>query len=277
VTRIDAHQHFWRMDRGDYVWLTPQDHPKIARDFLPADMAPRLADAKIDKTILVQAAPTEAETDFLLALADETPFIAGVVGWTDFDAADAPSRIARLSANKKLVGLRPMLQDLPDDEWMLRKELARPVDAMIRADLCFDALIKPRHLPALAEFVNRYPDLSVVIDHAAKPGIAGESLDPWAQLMRHIAKTSTAFCKLSGLATEAGPNWSADMLKPTVDVLLESFGPSRLMWGSDWPVLLEARDYSDWLAAAQTLTNHLPPADRALIFGGTAATFYGLE
>ncbi len=169
-----------------------------------------------------------------------------------------------------------MMQDLADDEWMLRKDLAKPIDAMIRADLCFDALIKPRHLHALAEFVDRHPDLSVVIDHAAKPGIAGESLDPWAQLMRHIAKTSTAFCKLSGLATEAGAGWSPDTLKRTVDILLESFGPSRLLWGSDWPVLLEAGDYPGWLAAAETLTKHLSAADRALIFGGTAATFYGL-
>ncbi|MBL6852501.1 MAG: amidohydrolase family protein [Alphaproteobacteria bacterium] len=274
--RIDAHQHFWRIGRGDYGWLTEADHPKIARDFLSADLEPLLKTANIDRTILVQAAPTEAETDFLLSLVEQTPFIAGVVGWIDFDAEDAASRIARLSAKQKLVGLRPMIQDLPDDEWMLRKELARPIDAMIRADLCFDALVRPRHLPALAEFLDRYPDLSVVIDHAAKPNIARAGVDLWAQYMRHIAQSSTAFCKLSGLATEAGPNWSADTLKRTVDILLEAFGPSRLMWGSDWPVLLEAGDYAQWLAAAETLTKHLDASARALVFGGTAATFYGL-
>jgi len=169
-----------------------------------------------------------------------------------------------------------MMQNLPDDEWMLRKELAKPIDAMIRADLCFDALVKPRHLPALAEFLDRYPNLSVVIDHGAKPDIAGAGIDLWAQYMRHVAKSSTAFCKLSGLATEAGANWTADTLKLYVDVLLESFGPSRIMWGSDWPVLLEAGDYPRWLTAAEILTKHLSAADRALIFGGTAATFYGL-
>lgn len=265
------------MDRGDYGWLTEVEHPKIARDFLPADLEPLLKAANIDKTILIQAAPTEAETDFLLQLAEQTPFIAGVVGWIDFDALDAESHIARLSSRQKLVGLRPMMQDLPDDEWMLRKELARPIDAMIRADLCFDALVKPRHLPALAEFLDRYPNLSVVIDHGAKPGIASAGIDLWAQYIRHVAKSSTAFCKLSGLATEAGPGWTSDTLKRTVDVLLESFGPSRLMLGSDWPVLIEAGDYPGWLAAAETLTKHLSAADRALIFGGTAATFYGLR
>jgi len=275
--RIDAHQHFWRMDRGDYGWLTPAAHPKIAHDFLPADLEPLLSAAKIDKTILVQAAPAEAETAFLLDLADRSPLVAGVVGWVDFDASDAPSRVARIAGKGKLVGLRPMMQDLPDDEWMLHPERARVVDAMVRGDLCFDALVKPRHLPALAEFLDRHPDLSVVIDHGAKPDIARGGLDLWSTYIRHIAKNSTAFCKLSGLATEAGPGWSADVLRPYVDVLLDSFGASRLMWGSDWPVLLEAGDYERWLDAATLLTSGLSAEDRALIFGGTAATFYGIE
>jgi L-fuconolactonase len=275
--RIDAHQHFWRMDRGDYGWLTVADHPKIAHDFLPADLEPLLSAARIDRTILVQAAPTEAETAFLLDLADRSPLIAGVVGWIDFDASDAPSRVARLAGKGKLVGLRPMMQDLPDDEWMLGPQVARVADAMQRGDLCFDALVKPRHLHALVEFLDRHPDLSVVIDHGAKPDIAHGGLEPWAITIRHIATNSTAFCKLSGLVTEAGPNWSAETLKPYVDVLIESFGASRLMWGSDWPVLLEAGDYERWLDAATLLTAGLSAEDRALIFGGTAATFYGIE
>ncbi len=275
--RIDAHQHFWRMARGDYVWLTAQDHPKIARDFLPADLVPLLAAARIDRTILVQAAPTDAETQFLLDLAASTPFVAGVVGWSDFDAPDAAARIARLCANPTLKGLRPMVQDIADDEWLLRPGLARAFEAMQRGGLRFDALVKPRHLPALAEFLDRYPTLSVVIDHAAKPDIAHAGLDLWASYMRHIAKSSNAVCKLSGLASEAGPGWSAATLKLYVDVLLESFGPSRLMWGSDWPVLNEAGDYATWLAASEVLTKHLSASDRAAIFGGTAAKFYGID
>ena len=274
--RVDAHQHFWRIARGDYGWLTPADHPKIARDFLPPDLSPLLAAGRIDKTVLVQAAPSEAETQFLLELAAATPFVAGVVGWTDLEAPDAAARIARACAEPKLLGLRPMVQDIADDEWLLRPELARAFDAMARGDLCFDALVKPRHLPALAEFLERYPDLPVVIDHAAKPDIAHSGLDLWATYIRHIAKSTKAFCKLSGLATEAGPGWSAATLKLYVDVLLESFGPTRLMWGSDWPVLNEAGDYAQWLAVAEVLTKHLSSTDREAIFGGTAVKFYAI-
>jgi len=170
-----------------------------------------------------------------------------------------------------------MIQDIEDTDWMLRPALAPAIEAMQHSDLCFDALVKPRHLPALAEFLDRYPGLAVVIDHGAKPDIAGAGLDLWATYIRHIAKTSNAFCKLSGLVTEAGAGWSADTLKLYVDVLLESFGPQRLMWGSDWPVLLEAGDYPSWLNAAETLTKHLSANDRAAIFGGTAAAFYGIH
>jgi L-fuconolactonase len=275
--RVDAHQHFWRIARGDYGWLTAVDHPKIARDFLPDDLSPLLAAARIEGTVLVQAAPTAAETEFLLELASSTPFVAGVVGWVDFEAPDAAARIARLCARPKLRGLRPMLQDLPDEEWMLRRELAPALDAMQRGALCFDALVKPRHLPALAEFMERYPGLRVVIDHGAKPNIAGGELELWATYMRHIARSSNACCKLSGLASEAAATWQAQTLKPYVDVLLESFGPARLMWGSDWPVLNEAGSYASWLDAAETLTRLLTSTERDAIFGGTAADFYRLR
>jgi len=275
--RVDAHQHFWRVDRGDYGWLTAKDHPTIAHDFLPADLEPLLKTARIDRTVLIQAAPTEDETHFLLDLADLSPFVGGVVGWVDFEAPDVASRIARLSSRPKLVGLRPMMQDLEDDEWMLRPALAGAVEAMQRGDLCFDALVKPKHLPALTEFLERYPDLAVVIDHGAKPDIAGDGIELWSTYMRHIARNSVAFCKISGLATEAGPAWSAAALKPYVDVLLAAFGPSRLMWGSDWPVLNEAGSYAAWLSAAEDLMQHLSEQDRAAIFGGTAAEFYRLD
>ena len=276
MMRIDAHQHFWRLSRGDYGWLNAAGFPKITRDFLPDDLAPSLKRAAIDKTILVQAAPTEEETVFLLQLAQATPFVAGVVGWVDFERHDAAERIASLAANSALVGLRPMIQDIAETEWMLRPELAPALEAMQRHALRFDALVKPPHLPALAEFLDRYPDLPVVIDHGAKPDIASLELEHWAMLMRHIAKNSNARCKLSGLAFEAGPGWNAQGLKLYVDVLLECFGPSRLMWGSDWPVLNEVGDYESWLAACETLTEHLAPSEREELFGGTAASFYGI-
>lgn len=274
--RIDAHQHFWRIDRGDYGWLTAEDHPKIARDFLPADLEPLLKAAKIDKTVLVQAAPSDAETQFLLELAAAAPFVGAVVGWVDFEAQDAPARIARLCANEKLMGLRPMLQDIADEEWILRPGHARVIDAMMRGRLRLDALVKPRHLPALAEFLERYPDLAVVIDHGAKPDIARDGLGVWVPYIRHIAKETNAYCKISGLASEAGPGWTAATLEPYFDVLIDSFGPQRLMWGSDWPVLNEAGDYAAWLGASVTLTARLTASDREAIFGGTAASFYGV-
>jgi L-fuconolactonase len=276
MMRIDAHQHFWKLSRGDYGWLNAKDFPKIARDFLPVDLAPLLAEANIERTILVQAAPSEAETAFLLELAHQTPFVAGVVGWVDFDAADAPDHIAALAADSALVGLRPMIQDIGDVEWMLRAELAAAFDAMQRYRLRFDALVKPQHLPALVEFLERHDELAVVIDHGAKPDVAGHDLDHWAMFMRQIARNSHALCKLSGLAFEAGPGWSAQRLKPYVDVLLECFGPSRLMWGSDWPVLNEVGDYASWLSACETLTKRLTAEEREQIFGTTAATFYGI-
>jgi L-fuconolactonase len=272
--RIDAHQHFWKVARGDYGWLS--SHPKIAHDFLPADLSPLLAAARVDRTILVQAAPTVAETEFLLDLADATPFVAGVVGWVALDAPGAASQIARLAARRKLVGLRPMIQDLPQDEWMLGPSLAPAFDAMQRADMCFDALVKPRHLPALAEFLERHPELPVVIDHGAKPDIANHSLDLWATYIRHIGRHTHALCKLSGLVSEAGQGWSARNMRPYVDVLLEAFGPSRLMWGSDWPVLNEVGDYESWLDLAETLTKRLTSSERDEVFGGTAAAFYGV-
>jgi L-fuconolactonase len=268
--RIDAHQHFWRVDRGDYDWL--DGHPAIARDFLPADLEPLLAATQIGKTILVQAAPTESETQFLLDLARETPFVAGVVGWVDFAADDAPARIARLCADRKLVALRPMLQDIAEDEWLLRPEHAGVFDAMARGNLAFDALVKPRHLPALAEFLDRHPDLPVVIDHAAKPELA--RIELWAEYMRHLAGETTVLCKLSGLATEIGPEWSAEVLAPLVDFLFRLFGPERLMWGSDWPVLNEVGDYVGWHAAATSL---IPAEAHDAVFGGTAAKFYGVH
>lgn len=282
MTRIDAHQHFWKLSRGDYDWLTPQDLPKLYRDFLPEHLAPLLERSGIDRTVVVQAAPTDAETQFLLGLAATTPFIAGVVGWTDLESPQAVETIAELSRDKRLLGLRPMVQDLADDEWLLRKTITPAIDAMQRGKLRFDALVKPRHLPVLLTFLERHPDLHVVIDHGAKPPIASGQLDDWAVQMRRIAKQTNAFCKLSGLATEAGRQWTDATLRPFVDVLLEAFGPRRLMWGSDWPVLHEAyaagggadTRYHSWHMTAIMLTAGLSFDERDWVLGKTAAAFY---
>jgi L-fuconolactonase len=273
--RVDAHQHFWRLDRGDYGWLTPA-LARIHRDFLPHDLAPLLAHAGIDRTILVQAAPTEAETDFLLELTAATPFVAGAVGWIDFDAPDAAGRVEQAAARPGLVGLRPMIQDLPDEAWVARPDLDPVFDAIAAAGLRFDALVKPRHLPHLRARLNRHPELLVVIDHGAKPDIAGGALQPWADEMRRIAAETNACCKLSGLATEARPGWSLEDVKPFAEVLLDAFGPRRLMWGSDWPVLNLNGDYRLWLEAVDRLIEHLPGEEKEWVMGRTAARFYGI-
>ncbi|HTX48488.1 MAG TPA: amidohydrolase family protein [Caulobacteraceae bacterium] len=274
--RIDAHQHFWRLARADYGWLTAEDFPALYRDFGPSDLAPLLEAASVERTVLVQAAPTAAETAYLLELAETTPFVAGVVGWADLEAPDAPGAIEALAAKPALLGLRPMLQDLDDDAWILRPSVAAALDTIQRAGLRFDALVKPRHLPHLTRLLAARPGLRVAIDHGAKPDIAGGALAEWAEAMRRIGRDSAAVCKVSGLVTEAAPGWRGETLQPYVDVLLEAFGPARLMWGSDWPVVNLAGGYATWHAAAEALTECCTADERAEIFGGTAQRFYGI-
>lgn len=271
---IDAHHHVWRVDRGDYRWLTP-DLP-IHRDYGLADLRPLLGD--IAGTILVQAAPTEAETVFMLDVARTSDgLVRGVVGWTDFAALSAPDRISALATEPLLKGFRPMLQDIVETDWILRPDIAPALHALIAHGLRFDALIQPRHLPALLRLSQTHPDLAIVIDHGAKPDIANGVMEPWATGIGMLARGTSVFCKLSGLVTEARSNWVADDLRPYVDYLLEAFGPQRLMWGSDWPVVNLAGGYTPWRAGTLTLLNHLSAAEREAILGGTARQFYGLS
>ena len=276
MQRIDSHQHFWRLSRGDYGWLTPDLAP-LYRDFAPADLAPLLKAHGIARCIAVQAAETAAETQHLLDLADENPWIAAVIGWTDLEAADAPQRIAAMARQARLKGLRPMLQDHPDDRFILRPSVQPALHAMCRHGLRLDALIRPRHLPFVAALRTLHPDLPIVIDHAAKPAITAGTLAPWRQHMLAVAADGITCCKLSGLLTEAGPAWSVAQLQPFVDTIIEAFGPGRVMWGSDWPVLTLAAGYGEWADATDALLVGLAASDRAAILGGTAARFYGLE
>ncbi|KNG92680.1 amidohydrolase family protein [Pseudaestuariivita atlantica] len=271
--RIDAHHHLWTLSRGDYGWMSPDLGP-IYRDFAPADLAPLLKEAGIDKTILVQAADTVAETDFMLSLADDTPFIAGVVGWVDMAAPYAIATLDRLARNPHFKGIRPMIQEIADDEWMLRPELDRAFDALVAMELSFDALVLPRHLPHLLRRLDRHPDLACVIDHAAKPALATGDLAQWGRDMARLARDTGAFCKLSGLVTEIGPDWALSQLAPASELVLAEFGAGRVMFGSDWPVLNLASDYRTWVATADTLVASLPEDQRALVWGRTAAAFY---
>jgi L-fuconolactonase len=272
--RIDAHQHFWRRDRGDYHWLTPALEP-IYRDYLPGDLAPQIARAGVARTILVQAAATVDETRFMLQLARDTPFVAGVVGWVDFESTEAPDTIAQLAGDSKLVGLRPMIQDIPDTEWMLRERLEPAFEAMIDHGLVFDALVKPPHLPALLELCGRYPELSMVLDHGGKPPIASGDVSGWMSDLAELARSTPMVCKLSGLVTEAGSAAPA-ALADCVEHLLRHFGPARLLWGSDWPVCELVCSYEDWCATSDRLLTQLSDAERGLIYSETARTTYGI-
>jgi L-fuconolactonase len=273
--RIDAHQHFWRLSRGDYGWLDASLAP-IHRDFGPEDLEPLLKQTGVDRTILIQAAPTPEETDFILALAQATPFVAGVVGWADFEAPETARRIAELAKQPKLVGLRPMIQDLPQTDWMLGPAIQPAIEAMIATGLRFDALIKPVHLPVLLAFARRYPGLRIVVDHAGKPNIAGGEHHGWAGSIQALAGEPNIVCKLSGLVTEAGPNPTPADLRPYVDTLLAAFGPKRLMWGSDWPVLNLNGDYAGWRGGAEALLAGLSIDERECVFGEAAQAFYGV-
>ncbi len=274
--KIDAHHHIWQLARGDYGWLTPDLTP-LYRDFGMAEVTPFLTRFGIEKLILVQAAPTEAETQYLLSVADTDPRVAGVVGWTEFSAPDAPARIAALTAHPKLVGLRPMVQDIADDDWLLRADLIPAFDATIKHGLVYDALVLPRHLSRLLQIVERHPDLTVVIDHLAKPFIADGQMEPWRADMRCLAAHPKVHCKLSGLITEARVGWRVDDLRPYVETVLDLFGPDRLIWGSDWPVADLAGGYAAWALATEDLLAPLTAAQKAAIQGGTAARVYRVQ
>jgi L-fuconolactonase len=274
IDPLDSHQHFWRVQRGDYGWLTPA-LPKLYRDFDPKHLQPLLKECGIRQTVLVQAAPTIEETRFLLDLAHQHPFIAGVVGWVDLEAGNAQA-LEALAADSKLVGIRPMLQDIEDAQWMLKRSLAPTLQALAQRKLTFDALVRPLHLPTLLRFCERYPELKVVLDHGAKPNIAAREFDAWAADIARLAKHTACYCKLSGLVTEAC-SIDPEILQPYVDHLLECFGAERILWGSDWPVCETICSYQEWFRLSLTLTWRLSPEERKAVFGGTARAAYGLN
>ncbi|RFP17861.1 amidohydrolase [Duganella sp. BJB488] len=274
--RIDAHQHFWQLAARQGAW-PPPELAAIHRDFHPADLSALLTENGVAATVLVQSMPSEADTRYMLDLADRHGLIGAVVGWTDLKAADAPERIAALAAHPKLRGLRPMLQDLDDDRWIDDPALAPAVDAMLRHGLRLDALVLPRHLPALLAFARRHPELPIVIDHAAKPIMDGAPPAQWRDDMSRLAALPQVECKLSGMVTEAGPEWTVEQLRPYAQHVLQAFGPERVMWGSDWPVLTLACGYAAWLDASEALLAHLNEAQRAAVFGLNARRFYRID
>ncbi|MCI4591967.1 amidohydrolase family protein [Sphingobium sp. BYY-5] len=272
---IDSHQHFWRIGRPEQLW-PDADWPLLHRDFLPGDLRTAIEGLDVVGTVLVQSQPDDRDTDWLLDLAAADSLILGVVGWVALEDKRAPARIAQLAAWPKFVGLRPMLQAIDDNDWILRDDLAPAIEAMLAHGLRFDALVQPRHLPALVCFAERWPDLPIVIDHGAKPHAADMTLDPWRDQLAMLARHPNIWCKLSGLRTEQAQGQSADALAPYIAHILSSFG-DRTMWGSDWPVLLHMEDrYIDWVDDALRLAGDLDAPMRARLFEGAARAFYGL-
>jgi len=275
---VDSHQHFWSLSAPWFDWPTPDLKP-IYRDYAAEDLRPQIEAAGVSQTVIVQAAPRLEETTFILGIADETDFVAGVVGWIDLEQPGHLADLERFADNSKFRGVRPMIQSIPDVNWMLRPGLQPSLTAVERLGLTFDALVKPPHLEALVAFVDRYPNLPVVVDHGAKPEIAKgrDGFDAWADRIAAVAERPQVFCKLSGLLTEAGERTGVDDLRPFVDHLIDVFGPQRLMWGSDWPVVELAAPYSDWLAQARVFVAKLSETEQKLILGDVARMFYGLQ
>ncbi|MEM5501671.1 amidohydrolase family protein [Ahrensia kielensis] len=278
TAKIDAHQHFWQISRGDYTWMT-DEVADIRHDILPRDIEPILARHAIAGTVVVQAAATIAETEFLIGLATQNSFIKGVVGWVDLDDENAPDVMKQLSHAPILKGVRPMLQDIPDTNWIKRPQVIKNLHALANQGLRLDALVVPRHLDVLADIAQQIPNLPIVIDHCAKPLIANgaDAGNAWREGMARLALLPNVFCKISGLANEAGPHWNAAQLQPIIDHVISHFGAKRVMWGSDWPVLNLAGDYDQWRSVSDQLLSNVSQTDRDEIYGGTATRFYSLE
>ncbi|QNK01247.1 amidohydrolase family protein [Dyella telluris] len=269
---IDAHRHYWDPTKLDYGWLA-QAPAALQRPFLPADM-----DVTTDACLLVQAAPDERETLFLFDIARQTPGVLGVIGWVDMEASDATQRIAALAAQGQglLRGIRPMVQDIPDTEWLARPSLDRAFDCLRDHGLVFDALVDNRHLRALSQRLTQHAGLVTVVDHAAKPDIAQREFAAWASAIARVAQVPDVLCKLSGLLTLTGEPADPTAVEPYAAHLFQSFGGERLMWGSDWPVLTTHASYDAWKRCAQTLTRRFAPQHEAAVFGETAAAVYSL-
>jgi L-fuconolactonase len=274
--RLDAHQHFWRYTPAEYPWMT-DPLAALRRDYLPDDLQPLLTRSGLDGSIAVQACPTVSEARWLLELADAAPSHRGDVGWVDLGSEAVDAQLTELSGHPKFVGVRHVVQDEPDDRFLLRPDFLRGIGRLKAFDLTYDLLIYPRQLPAALEFVRHFPEQPFVLDHGAKPLIRDRVLAPWQQQIRELAQHPNVWCKASGLVTEADwHGWKPDEFRPYLDVLFDAFGVDRLMFGSDWPVCTLAGSYDEVYSLLNQYTAALSADDRAKIFGANAARFYGI-
>lgn len=275
---IDAHQHFWRLDLPfDYGWLSAERHAAICRNYLPEDLEPHLRRSGIEQTVLVQTQHHLDETRWALRLAEEHAFIAGVVGWVNLAAEDCEEQLQEFTAHPRFSGIRHIVQDEPDEDFIVRPAVFRGLRVLERHHVPYDLLFYHQHLRHAVTVARAFPELPLVIDHLSKPQIRQRILEPWAQQLRAAAACPNMYCKLSGMVTEADwSDWKIADLRPYVMTAIEAFGPERCMYGSDWPVCELAAEYGDVYQALRQLLEGLSPAESARVFGGTAAEFYRL-
>jgi len=274
--RIDSHQHFWRYAPADYPWIGERMEV-LKRDYLPGELEPLLRASGFDGTVVVQAQQAAAETDWLLALADAHAFVRGVVGWVELRAPNVDEALERYATRPKLVGVRHIVHDEPDDDFLLRPDFRRGLARLHAHGLVYDLLLFPKHLPRAVTVVAELPEQPFVLDHIAKPGIRDALVSPWREELRRLAAFPNVSCKLSGMVTEAPwSDWQPRDIHPYLDSVLEAFGPRRLMIGSDWPVCLLAGDYARTMSVVVDWANRLSAAERDGILGGNAARVYGL-
>lgn len=276
TSRIDAHHHLWRYTPEEYGWITDQMHV-LRDDFLPRDLKPLLDRAGIEGTVVVQSRQTLEETEWLLEQENAAPWIRGIVGWAPISSPGFPELLSGLRQNEKLKGLRHLIQDEPDDEFILDEAFNHGIRAMRDSGLVYDIVIHARHLGPTLKFVEMHPDQSFVLDHCAKPRIVKDELEPWARDIRQLARMPNVVCKISGLATEADwRRWTPAQLEPYWRAVLEAFGPERLLFASDWPVELVASKYEQWVDTVLAWTAPLSASEREAIWGGNATRVYSL-
>lgn len=274
--RIDSHQHFWDLQCLSYPWMPPEPSV-LRRNYLPSDLQPILERNRFDGSVVVQATHHPGEAPWLLSLTDAHPFIVGVVAWADLTSASLGHTLDQLQQHARFKGVRHIVHDEPDDQWLLREDVITGLRELERRDIPYDLLLRPKHLPIVPELVDRVPKLRMAIDHIAKPLIKTHVMEPWAADMERVSKIPHIYVKLSGMITEADwEHWNSDHLQPYVQHVLSLFTPDRLMFGSDWPVCRLAGEWKEVLAGFTQACGPLTQEVREQILGGSAARFYGL-